>query len=298
MTTPNDTDAQEFVSAFNGDTDEQPKEATAGYGIDPRQADADEMAAAFNAADVSIGAPMPTREIEANELPPASGDTPATSAEPVTEIQVTEKTADPKAPPEFKTFGQAFKWHREQAVKHGGPKVFEWNGQKKTTLLKSEWEAMQAARKAKANPAAIASVTSKPPASTSGVATPAGKTGALVTSLAAGKAPSAIDRSKTLAFKEAVGTPSSPAPYSPALPQSVAPLASYPAAPAGQSKSAPAPAQTEPLSVRKQKAYDEWQRQLSDSKTWWGGDAIPKPGQKERLQEAESNFTKLLSATK
>ena len=138
MTTPNDTDAQEFINAFNDDTNEPPQGAAAGYGINPRQADSDEMAAAFNAADVSIGGPMPPREIETYELPPASGDTPATSAEPVTEIQVTEKAVDPTAQPEFKTFGQAFKWHREQAVKNGGSGTFDWNGKKFTTKLKSE----------------------------------------------------------------------------------------------------------------------------------------------------------------
>lgn len=59
-----------------------------------------------------------------------------------------------------------------------------------------------------------------------------------------------------------------------------------------------AAAPDKPLHVRQQEAYDEWQRQLSESKTWWGGQATMRPFQKERLQEAERNFDKLLSATK
>ena len=69
--------------------------------------------------------------------------------------------------------------------------------------------------------------------------------------------------------------------------------------PAAQPNPSTASASTpvEPLHIRQQKAYDEWQRQLSDSKTWWGGQATLGPGQKERLQEAERNFTKLISQT-
>ncbi len=68
--------------------------------------------------------------------------------------------------------------------------------------------------------------------------------------------------------------------------------------PAAQPNLASAPAApVEPLHVRQQKAYDEWQRQLSDSKTWYGGQATLGPGQKERLEEAERNFTKLISQT-
>ena len=273
MTTPSNTDTREFIDAFSGDTDTASKPEP-GLGIDPRQADTEAMASAFNAADVSVDTPMPTRDIEASTstqpLPPASAE-PAEAVKPVAAAPTTAidaadvaiggpmRVPDMKArplhppsgavqPPAFKTFGQAFKWHREQAT-NGGPKVFEWNGKKFTTRLKTEAAA------------------TRPAARSAGARTPV----------------SATSRTTPAMTKLA------PA----AVPATAAPVAM-------QFKPAqtPAAAPDKPLHVRQQEAYDEWQRQLSESKTWRGGQATMRPFQKERLQEAERNFDKLLSATK
>ena len=273
MTTPSNTDIREFIDTFNGDTDTASKPEP-GMGIDPRQADIEAMASAFNAADVSVDAPIPTREIEASTstqpLPPASAE-PAEVVKPVAAaptpaldganvavggpMRVPDMKARPLQPPSgavqppaFKTFGQAFKWHREQAV-NGGPKVFEWNGKKFTTRLKTE------------------AAPTRPAARSAGART-VGSATSRATPYLAKPAPAAV------------------------------PTAAAPVAMQFKPAQAPAAAPDKPLHVRQQEAYDEWQRQLAESKTWWGGQAILGPGQKERLQEAERNFDRLLSATK
>ena len=144
----------EYADTFNGKTGEDAKDA--GYGIDPGKADMDAMAKAFSEPEVEVGAPIKIEKIEAEVLPPASGES---SPDPVTEAG-TEKPAatEPKADatPEFKTFGQAFKYHRAQA-QNGGPSTFEWNGKKFTTQLKSEVAAAKpAAKKSAAKPNAEA----------------------------------------------------------------------------------------------------------------------------------------------
>lgn len=271
MTTTSDTDTREFINTFNGDTDTASK-SEPGLGIDPRQADAEAMASAFNAADVAVGAPMPTREIEASTQPLSSASAePAEAVKPVAAaptpaldaadvavggpMRAPEMKARPLPPPSgamqppaFKTFGQAFKWHREQAA-NGGPKVFEWNGKKFTTRLKTEAAATR-------------------PAAWSAGARTAGSATSRTTPAMTKLAPAAV------------------------------PAAAAPVATQFRPAQAPAAAPDKPLHVRQQEAYDEWQRQLSESKTWWGGQATMRPFQKERLQEAERNFDKLLSATK
>ena len=273
MTTSTNTDTQEFINAFNGDSDTASKPEPA-LGIDPRQADSEAMASAFNAADVTVGAPMPTSEIEGSSqpLPPVSPE-PAEAVKPVAAaatpaLDAADVAAGGSRPeqavkadalptmtdaaeskpvaevskPEFKTFGQAFKWHRQQAA-NGGPKVFEWNGKKFTTQLKTEAAATR-------------------PTSSAGTRN-TGSAASKTTPASANRAPAAT-----------------------------------PVATQFKSGQAPAAVPDKPLHVRQQEAYDEWQRQLSESKTWWGGQDTMRPFQKERLQEAERKFEKLLSATK
>ena len=143
---------------------EEKASKSSGYGIDPGKADMDAMAQAFAEPDVKVGEPIKIEKIEAEVLPPASGES---SPEPVVEAE-TEKPTTPEvkvdaapeakadATPEFKTFGQAFKYHRAQA-QNGGPSTFEWNGKKFTTQLKSEVAAAKpAAKKSVAKPNAEA----------------------------------------------------------------------------------------------------------------------------------------------
>lgn len=118
-----------FEAAFKGD---EAAPADAGYGLDPRQADTDAMAEAFDSPDVAVGDPAPTKPIAGEALPGLADEAASVSPEPTTAQPAAEA-----AKPEFKTFGQAFKYHREQAA-NGGPKVFEWNGKQFTTQLKSE----------------------------------------------------------------------------------------------------------------------------------------------------------------
>ncbi len=135
----------EYADTFNGKTGED----SAGYGIDPAKADVDAMAQAFTEPDVAESAPVRVASIEAEVLPPASGEA---SPEPMTEPQAEQATAPEaaaEAMPEFKTFGQAFKYHRAQAL-NGGPSTFEWKGKKFTTQLKSEVPAKVKASPAKA----------------------------------------------------------------------------------------------------------------------------------------------------
>ena len=136
----------EYADTFNGKTGED--SAGAGYGIDPAKADVEAMAQAFAEPDVKVGAPIKIEKIEAEVLPEATGEA---SPEPAdkTQPEQPEQSAAPEAKateaaPEFKTFGQAFKYHRAQAM-NGGPTTFEWNGKKFTTQLKSELPAKKAA---------------------------------------------------------------------------------------------------------------------------------------------------------
>lgn len=134
----------EYADTFNGKTGEDANDA--GYGIDPSKADMDAMARAFVEPDVEVGAPIKIERIEAEILPPGSGES---SPDPVVEAE-TEKLTTPDvevdATPKFETFGQAFKYHRAQA-QNGGPSTFEWNGKKFTTQLKSEVAAAKPAAK-------------------------------------------------------------------------------------------------------------------------------------------------------
>ena len=166
-----------FESAFKGD-DAAPADAS--YGIDPRQADAAAMAEAFDSPDVVVGKAMTDKPIQGEALPAA--DAPAESpAAPEPAAPVSQSAAE-VAKPEFKTFGQAFKYHREQAA-NGGPKVFEWNGKQFTTQLKSE----------------VGSVAKKPQAAKS---KPASDVEKFEGAFQEGDKP-AVDRSKALAFREA-----------------------------------------------------------------------------------------------
>ncbi len=141
-----------FEAAFKGEEDKSGS-TDAGYGLDPRQADSQAMAEAFNGADVAVGGPNPEPKIEADPLPAPNGNTMAATPE-----GESAKPADPIADakpqtPQFKTFGQAFKYHRQQAA-NGGPKTFEWNGKQFTTSLKSEVAA--APKKTSTSPAPAA----------------------------------------------------------------------------------------------------------------------------------------------
>ena len=142
----------EYADTFNGKTGED--SAGAGYGIDPAKADVDAMVQAFAEPDVKVGAPIKIEKIEAEVLPAATGEA---ATEPMGEdhpeqakqsAATEDKTTE--AAPEFKTFGQAFKYHRAQAM-NGGPSTFEWKGKKFTTQLKSELPAKVKAAPSKAN---------------------------------------------------------------------------------------------------------------------------------------------------
>lgn len=138
----------EYADTFNGKTSED----SAGYGLDPAKADVDAMAQAFAEPDAATAEPVRTASVEAEVLPPASGEA---SPEPVAEPQPEQASAPEakaEAMPEFKTFGQAFKYHRAQAL-NGGPSTFEWKGKKFTTQLKSEVPAKVKASPAKAKTA-------------------------------------------------------------------------------------------------------------------------------------------------
>lgn len=124
-----------FEATFDG-KDAAGASESAGYGLDPRQADVNAMASAFDGAEPVVGGPMRIAKVESSPLPEASGEMPAADKSPeVAEPSTTPAAAE--ATPKFKTFGQAFKYHRAQAA-NGGPSTFEWNGKKFTTQLKSE----------------------------------------------------------------------------------------------------------------------------------------------------------------
>ena len=103
---------QSYEDAFDMDTPagaSDKADGSAGYGLDPRAQDALEMAAAFDAPN-----------------PDEKQDEVAALNAAVSEEKATGK-------PEFKTFGEAFKWHRQN-----GDKVFEWKGKSFNTKLRSE----------------------------------------------------------------------------------------------------------------------------------------------------------------
>lgn len=176
----------EYADTFNGKAGED----STGYGINPAVAEMDAMAKAFAEPDVVVGAPIKIEKIEAQVLPAATGEAspdPMVESQPEqTEQPATSEAQAPEAKPEFKTFGQAFKYHRAQAM-NGGPSTFEWNGKKFTTQLKSEvapGKAKPAKNKAAAEAAKFESEfinRDKPPANP-------------------------VDRSKTLAFRDAVNS--------------------------------------------------------------------------------------------
>ena len=143
------------------------------------------MASAFNgteAATTEGQAPLDMPDEAQSSQAPAEMEPAAAAPEQTTEQPATAAAAAP----EFKTFGQAFKWHRAQAA-NGGPSTFEWNGKKFTTQLKSEvapGKAKPAKNKAVAEAAKFESEfvnRDKPPANP-------------------------VDRSKTLAFRDAVNS--------------------------------------------------------------------------------------------
>ena len=108
---------QSYEDAFDMD---QPAGASekSGFGIDPRAQDESDMAAAFD-------------EPKGNEV------------EALAEAVASDAAS---AKPGFKSFGEAFKWHRKN-----GDKVFEWKGKSFNTQLRSEVKP-----KAKAKPASKA----------------------------------------------------------------------------------------------------------------------------------------------
>ena len=177
-----------FEATFKGDSEGDAGASDAGYGLDPRQAEVDNMASAFDGAEVTVGEPMNVAKIDAAALPEPSGDMPA--ADKVAEAQEPSATraAAVAEAPQFKTFGQAFKWHREQAA-NGGPSTFDWNGKKFTTQLKSEAKPGKAVAKPVKNRAAA-------------------EAAKFESEFVNRDAPPAkpIDRSKTLAFREAAAS--------------------------------------------------------------------------------------------
>ena len=116
--------------------------------------------------DRGTGANMPTatddgveREIMASEFDEITGDEdPVMAAAGAAEKRWAAKDAAKPAEsmPEFKTFGEAFKYHRKS-----GDKTFEWKGKTFTTALKSE-RAAQPKAAAKPTPNKAAAVADKP----------------------------------------------------------------------------------------------------------------------------------------
>lgn len=137
-----DQTPDDYADTFNGTASDE----SSGYGLDPRQADSDAMAAAFDDPEVEVGGPIAERAIEANSLP----DLPDEAQSIPGPAEIEAKSADPAesnpAAPEFKTFGQKFKFYRDKAL-NGGPKTFDWNGKQYTTQLKSESKAPVVAAK-------------------------------------------------------------------------------------------------------------------------------------------------------
>lgn len=107
--------------------------------------------------DRGTGANMPAstkegveREIMASEFDDISG-----AQDPI--MAAAKDAAKPaESMPEFKTFGEAFKYHRKS-----GDKTFEWKGETFTTALKSE-RAAQPKAAAKPTPNKAAAVADKP----------------------------------------------------------------------------------------------------------------------------------------
>lgn len=95
---------QSYEDAFDMDQPDGASEK-AGFGIDPRTQDESDMAAAFD-------------EPKGNEV------------EALAEAVASDAAS---AKPDFKSFGEAFKWHRKN-----GNKVFEWKGKSFNTQLRSE----------------------------------------------------------------------------------------------------------------------------------------------------------------
>lgn len=128
-----------FEATFKGEAGDGAGANDAGYGLDPRQADVDAMASAFDGAEAVVGEPMNAAKVEASALPKPTDDIPASdkAVDMVEPGSAPDAAVAGEAAPQFKTFGQAFKWHREQAA-NGGPSTFDWNGKKFTTQLKSE----------------------------------------------------------------------------------------------------------------------------------------------------------------
>ena len=115
--------------------------------------------------DRGTGANMPAsteegveREIMASEFSDITGDEdPITAAAAAAEKRWAAKDAAKPAAesaPEFKTFGEAFKYHRSK-----GDKAFDWRGKQFTTALKSEMA--QAAPKGAQKKAAAAKAAPK-----------------------------------------------------------------------------------------------------------------------------------------
>lgn len=209
-----------FEATFNDEaaSSTSPKAEETGYGLNPAQAESDAMASAFNGTDT--GAPMSDMPDEAqSSQAPAEAISSAADAQPAAAKQPIEKTA--ATTPEFKTFGQAFKYHRAQAA-NGGPDTFEWNGKKFTTQLKSEaapGKAKPAQNKAAAEAAKFRSEfvnRDKPPAKP-------------------------IDRTKTLAFREAVNSQPLNLDANPAAMKSVDEIAAGVARAAANKPAKPAP---------------------------------------------------------
>jgi hypothetical protein len=176
-----------FEATFKGDGEGDAGASDAGYGLDPRQAEVDNMASAFDGAEaVEPMSDMPDEAQSAQA--PAEMKADATSASSNVADSQPKTAEQTTAAPEFKTFGQAFKWHREQAA-NGGPGTFEWNGKKFTTQLKSEAKPVKSAAKPAKNKAAAEAEKferefvsrDQPPANP-------------------------VDRSKTLAFREAAAS--------------------------------------------------------------------------------------------
>lgn len=176
-----------FEATFKDEADNGTGASDEGYGLDPRQADVDAMASAFDGAEaVEPMSDMPDEAQSAQAPAEMSAD--VTSAAPNVADSQPKTAEQPTAAPEFKTFGQAFKYHRAQAM-NGGPGTFDWNGKKFTTQLKSEAKPVKSAAKPAKNKAAAEAEKferefvsrDQPPANP-------------------------VDRSKTLAFREAAAS--------------------------------------------------------------------------------------------
>lgn len=130
----------EFEDAFNGKSEDAAPAAEQGADSAPAAESAPAPAAAPDSSS-EPGYGIDPRLHDQSEMYKAWIESETAAANAAQKPAEAEKSGQP----EFKSFGEAFKWHRKN-----GDKVFEWKGKSFTTKLATE----AAPKRAKAKPAA------------------------------------------------------------------------------------------------------------------------------------------------